>query len=98
MLCSAASDLGLLCLLSPFCLNMQSKYGNMIKSNPPQKSSRVCLWVYFQYQGVWLVLVLLCFIENPVFNANRIDPDQMLHSAKGSYLEVIPKANPGRVS
>ena len=25
-------------------------------------------------------LLLLCFIEIPVFNANNVDPDQMLHS------------------
>ena len=28
--------------------------------------------------GVWLVLLLPCFIEIPVFNANSVDPDQML--------------------
>ena len=39
--------------------------------------------VYFQQQGFWLVLLLLhvCFIEIPAFNANSVDPDQMLHSA-----------------
>ena len=33
MLHSAASDLGLHCLLRPICPNTKSKYGNMIKSN-----------------------------------------------------------------
>ena len=27
-------------------------------------------------RGVWLVLLLLCFIEIQVFNANSVDPDQ----------------------
>ena len=31
-----------------------------------------------------LLLLLLCLIEIPVFNANSIDPDQMLQSASSS--------------
>ena len=36
--------------------------------------------VCFQQQGVWLVLLLLCFIEISVFNADSVDPDQMPRS------------------
>ena len=32
-------------------------------------------------RGVWLILLLPCFIEIPVSNANSIDPDQMPCSA-----------------
>ena len=32
-------------------------------------------------RGSVYFLLLPCFIEIPVFNANRVDPDQMLHSA-----------------
>ena len=51
--------------------------------------------VFFQQQAVWLenclVLLLLCFIEIPVFNANSVDPDQTPHSA-ASYrgLHCLP--------
>ena len=31
-------------------------------------------------RGVWLVILLTCFIEFLVFNANSVDPDQVLHS------------------
>ena len=37
----------------------------------------------FEQQGpgyFHLFLLLLCFIEIPVFHANSVDPDQMLHS------------------
>ena len=43
-------------------------------------------------RGVWLVLLLSCFIEILVFNANSLDPDQMLPSAVSDlglgYLSV----------
>ena len=32
-------------------------------------------------RGVWLVLLLACFIEIHVFNANSVDPDQTPHIA-----------------
>ena len=42
----------------------------------PQLFGPVC----FQQQDVWFkFLLLLCFIEIPVFNANSVDPDQKLH-------------------
>ena len=44
---SAASDLGLHCLLGPVFPNMYCKYGKLIKSNPPQKSS----WIRPCVQG-----------------------------------------------
>ena len=31
--------------------------------------------------GVWLLLILTCFIKNHVFNANCVDPDQTPRSA-----------------
>ena len=38
-------------------------------------------------RGVWLVLLLPCFLEIPVLNANSVDPDQMSHSeASGSAM------------
>ena len=45
-------------------------------------------WCNFNSMGVttgWFLLLLPCFEEIPVFNANSVDPDQMLHSA-ASYL------------
>ena len=35
---------------------------------------------YISNTRVWLLLLLLCFIEILLFNANCVDPDQMLHS------------------
>ena len=35
----------------------------------------------YNRRGVWLDLLLPCFIKTPVFNANSVDPDQMPHSA-----------------
>ena len=32
-------------------------------------------------RGVWLVFIIPCFIEIPVFNANSVNPDQMPRSA-----------------
>ena len=56
--------------------------------------------VYLQQQDVWLVFInTVCFIEIPVFNANSVDPDQMLYSATSdlglhyfpyTLLEVSP--------
>ena len=31
-------------------------------------------------RGIWLVFIIPCFIESPVFNAKSVDPDQMPHS------------------
>ena len=42
--------------------------------------------VGFQQQGVWLVFIKLCLIEIPVFYANSVDPEQMLHPAAASDL------------
>ena len=39
---------------------------------------------------VWLVLLLPCFMEIPVLNANSVDPDQRLHSV-ASDLGLITK-------
>ena len=41
---SAASDLGLHCLLKPVSPNTQSRYGNLIISNPSKKSSWIRPW------------------------------------------------------
>ena len=38
-------------------------------------------------RGVWLFLLLPCFIETPLFNANSIDPDQTPRSV-ASDLEL----------
>ena len=44
----------------------------------------------FQLQGVWFLL-LLYFIENPAFNVNSVDPDQMPHSAASDLgLHCLP--------
>ena len=32
-------------------------------------------------RGVWSILLLPCFTEMPVINANSVDPDQTPHSA-----------------
>ena len=46
-------------------------------------SSNTTLWTnLFPIAGCPVsFLLLLCFIEIPVLNANNTDPDQMLHSA-----------------
>ena len=38
-------------------------------------------WSISNKKGVWLVLLLPCSIEIPVFNTNSVDPDQTLRSA-----------------
>ena len=38
-------------------------------------------------KGAWLVLLLTCFIEISVLNANRVDPDQTPRSA-ASDLDI----------
>ena len=46
-------------------------------------------------RGVWLVLLLLCFIEVSVFNANSVYPDQTLHSATSDLgLYCLPMSLP----
>ena len=52
--------------------------------------------LYIQYQGVWLVFtttymyVHVCFIEIPVYNANRVDPAQTPHSATFDLVYTDP--------
>ena len=42
-------------------------------------------------RGVWLVYLLPCFIEIPVFNANSVDPDQTPRSAASDLgLHCLP--------
>ena len=42
-------------------------------------------------RDVWLVLLLLCFIGIPVFNANSLDPDQTPRSAASDLgLNCLP--------
>ena len=38
-------------------------------------------WSISNRKAVWLVLRFPCFSENPILNANSVDPDQMPHSA-----------------
>ena len=41
--------------------------------------------------SVWLVVLLLCFIEMPVINANSVDPDQTPRSAASDLgLHCLP--------
>ena len=41
--------------------------------------------------GTWLAVLLLCFIDIPVFNGNSLDPDQMLHPASSDLgLHCFP--------
>ena len=47
--------------------------------------------VYFQKKGVYsLFLLLLCFIEFPVFNPNSKDPDWMHFMASDLGLHCFP--------
>ena len=39
-------------------------------------------------KGVWFVLLLPCFLEIPVLNANSVDPDQMSHSGSALFAYV----------
>ena len=42
-------------------------------------------------RGDWIILLLLCFIESPVFNANSVDPDQTPRSAASDLgLHCLP--------
>ena len=42
-------------------------------------------------RGIWLVLLLPCFIEIPEFNANSVDPDQTPRSAASDLdLHSLP--------
>ena len=42
-------------------------------------------------RGIWLVLLLSCFVEISDLNANGVDPDQMLHSAASDLgLHCLP--------
>ena len=50
-------------ILNPFMLN---GLFYLYSSNQPTSSIR----------GVWLVFIILCLTEIPVFNANSVDPDQ----------------------
>ena len=46
-------------------------------------------------RGVWLVLLLSCFIEIPELNANNVDPDQMPPSAANDLgLHCSPMSLP----
>ena len=36
------------------------------------------------------LLLLLCFIDITVFNANSVDPDKMLHSAASKLFINVP--------
>ena len=38
-------------------------------------------WSVSNTRGVWLVFIIPCVIEIPVFNENIVDPDQTLRSA-----------------
>ena len=45
-------------------------------------------------RGVWLVLLLPCFIEIPVFNANSVDPDQTPRTASSDLgLHFLPMSH-----
>ena len=35
----------------------------------------------FYIRGVWIVSIIITFVESPDLNANSVAPDQMLHSA-----------------
>ena len=48
-------------------------------------------WSISNIRGVWLVLLLSCFKQIPVFNANNVDPDQTPRSAASDLgLHCLP--------
>ena len=56
-------------------------------------SSTTTIWIVSisSRRGVWLVLLLKCFTEIPVFDANSVDPDQMQHYAASNLgLNCLP--------
>ena len=59
-------------------------------------TSTISLWTgLFPIEGLscWFLL-LLCFIEIPIFNANSVDPDQTLHSAASDLgLHCLPMSH-----
>ena len=55
--------------------------------------STINLWTsLYPIEGVpGCSLLLLCFIEIPIFNVNSVDPDQTLHSAASDLgLHCLP--------
>ena len=49
-------------------------------------------------RGVWLVLLLPCFLEIPVLNANSLDPDQMSRSAASALgLHCLQMSQMGHI-
>ena len=64
---------------------------------PRVDSSTTTLWTGLFPMARWLVsfyyflLLLLCFMEIPVFNDNSLDPDQMTHSATSDLsVQCLP--------
>ena len=48
-------------------------------------------WSISNIRGVWVVLLLQCFIEIPVFNTNSVDPDQVPRTAASELgLHFLP--------
>ena len=43
----------------------------------------------FYIRGVWLILLLPCFVEIPVFTANSVDPDQTSSAASDLGLHCL---------
>ena len=51
-------------------------------------------WYISNIRGVWLVLLLPCFIQIPVFNANSVDPNQTPHTAASDLgLQFLPMSH-----
>ena len=47
--------------------------------------------IYNSWVSVLFLLLLLCFIEIPVFNANSVDPDQRTYSVASDLgLHCLP--------
>ena len=55
---------------------------------------RVLDWSISNRRDVWLVLLVPCFKEIPVFNANSLDPDQTPRSAASDLdLDCLPMSH-----
>ena len=78
--------------LQPFKLQMTNRKKKILPPNPFMPNELFYLNTldksFSNRRGVWLVLLLPCFLEIPVLNANSVDPDQMSHSGSALFAYV----------
>ena len=78
---STASDLGPHCLPKHACLNTKDEFLFHLFTRNRLFYLNSSDWSISNIRGVWLVFIIIIFIEIPEFNANSVDPDQEPRSA-----------------